>query len=319
LRDNRAIEGPQLSVVAILGPERRRAGRLLDALGAQSAAGAIEAVLVDLRPEAGALSPPEHVPVTIIDGPPGTAIGEARSAAFNRSRAPIVAFLEDHCYPAEDWAEGLLATYRGPWGAVGYAFENANPETYASRATFLAEYAWWLAPAREGPAHLLPNVNVSYRREVLQGFGSALPGLLELDFGLQEALRRRGVPMTVAAGARARHETMESLALAGRSGADYGRLLAARRARQERWGILARLLYAGLTPIAAPWLRVGRLLLDAARQPARLAELLVCLPGILLVTASSAVGEAAGYALGEGNALAGYRHAELEAVRARGS
>jgi hypothetical protein len=53
------------------------------------------------------------------------------------------------------------------------------------------------------------------------------------------------------------------------------------------------------------------------RRPNRLPELLVCLPGILVVTVSGALGEAVGYSLGEGDALAGYRYAELEAVRAR--
>jgi hypothetical protein len=289
---------------------------LLDALSSQSARDSIEVVLMDLGAANGSLRMPEGLATRVLARPPGTGLGEARAEATRVARGEVIASIEEHCYPEPGWAEALIAAYRDGWGAVGYSFRNANPHTYASRAVFLSQYAWWTSSARGGRAHTLPNLNVSYRRELLLEFGDALAELLEIDFGLQEVLRRRGVRMAVEPRAVAMHENEESFRAAGQAGGQYSRLLAARRVKQDRWGILHRLLYTLVTPVFAPMLRVGRLLLNARRNPGQLREVLVCLPGIFVVAGISALGEAWGYLLGEGDSLAGYRSVELEAVRA---
>ena len=40
---------------------------------------------------------------------------------------PWWSLCEDHCFPADGWAEALVAAHQGPWAAVGPAFLNANP------------------------------------------------------------------------------------------------------------------------------------------------------------------------------------------------
>jgi hypothetical protein len=271
---------------------------------------------VDLGGDGDELAAPPGLRLTRATGPRRASLGAARAAAVAACGAPVVAFIEDHCYPDPTWAEALIRAYREPWAAVGYVFRVANPESYVSRASALAEYAPWLQPHPGGRAALLPNANVSYRREVLARFGSGLPGMLEIDFDLQEALRRRRMPMAVEPRAVAAHECFERIGQTARADADYGRLLAARRSRLERWPRRRRLLYAAATPVFSPIWRLAHIARHVARRPARLAEAIACLPAILVIVGRSGLGEAQGYLGGEGDALERFHRWELEAPRA---
>lgn len=81
---------PELSVACVVGCQRPRARKALDAIAAQTAADRIELVLVDLEPGAGALPPPSTLPVTVLERPGRTSFGEARAAALHAARAPVV-------------------------------------------------------------------------------------------------------------------------------------------------------------------------------------------------------------------------------------
>ncbi len=204
---------PHLSVVLVVGSQRRRAQRVLDALAAQTAADCIEVVVVDLIDGGPA---PLHVAPSLrhvyASRPDINRWGRARAEAVRLASAEVIGFIEDHCFPEPEWAAVLIEAYRGPWAAVGYAFTNANPRTYVSRASMLARYGQFVDPARPGPARLVSGNNVSYRRDLLLSFGSELDGLLTIDFNLQEVLGKRGLPLLVEARARAAHTNFSNYA-----------------------------------------------------------------------------------------------------------
>ena len=146
-----------LSALVVVGPLRKRSQRVLDALCSQTAIDSMEIVILDLAPDGTPkLETSSSVNTIYIVLPETEPWSRARAEGVRRAKAPIVAFIEDHCIPAPEWAEGLIEAHKGPWATVGYAFANANPETYVSRACFIADYGLWAHPARHGPARHLP-------------------------------------------------------------------------------------------------------------------------------------------------------------------
>jgi hypothetical protein len=289
---------------------------VLDALYAQTAADAIEIIVIDV---AGAgvpdLATSDRAKTTYVKRPALASWACARVEGVRCASAPVVAFIEDHCFPAEGWAAALIEAHRGPWAAVGYAFTNANPETYASRAGLFADYAPWAHPARHGPARLLPGNNVSYKREFLLTLGDRLETVIAPDFNLHEEIRGRGLPMFVESRALAAHENFTNVIGLLNANHYYCRLLAANRAESQAWGAAKRLAYGFGVPLGAPAIKFLRLLSSLRGRRALWPAFVASLPVLWLCYAWAAAGESAGYLFGAGRAEAGFNHWELEAER----
>jgi hypothetical protein len=294
------MTSPQLSAVLVVGSQRARAQRVLEALAEQTAAASIEVVVVDLAPNDVPRLEPLGLRVVYSSRPDIDRWGSARVAGVRQASGPIVAFIEDHCFPARNWAEFVIEAHRGPWAAVGYAFTNANPESYVSRSSLLARYGQFVHPARRGPAHLVGGNNVSYKREVLLEFGPALEALLTIDFNLQEILAKRGVPMFVEARALAAHQNFTSVISECRTGHAYCRVLAARRAETQSWSTARRVTYGLGAPLGSPTIRLTRLLsgLRGRRELWRISA--AGLPVIVVEYLADALGESLGYLVGAG-------------------
>jgi hypothetical protein len=310
------VEAVELSTVLVAGPCRERAQRVLEALGRQTARDRMELVLVDLRPEAQPLHPPEGILVQRIDMPGLVRWGPARGEGLRGARAPVVAFIEDHCYPEPEWAETLLAAHGGPWAAVGYGFKNANPETYVGRASMIARYGPFAHPARGGEAPLVSGNNVSYKRDALLALGDDLDDLLSIDYNLQQRLRRDGHRLCVEARALAAHENYEQVSRDGRTGRAYCRVLAADRARSEGWGRMRRVLYGIGVPLGAPAIRLARLARGLRGRRPLWRDFVLGLPVIVVMYLWDASGEAAGYLRGRGRSAREAFRWELEEPRA---
>jgi glycosyltransferase involved in cell wall biosynthesis len=300
---------PHLSVVLVVGSQRRRAQRVLDALAAQTAADCIEVVVVDLIDDG--LTPLHVAPFlrhVYARRPDINRWGRARAEAVRLASADVIGFIEDHCFPEPEWAAMLIEAYRGPWAAVGYAFTNANPRTYVSRASMLARYGQFVDPARPGPARIVSGNNVSYRRDLLLSFGSELDGLLTIDFNLQEVLGKRGLQLLVEARARAAHTNFSNYARDTITGYWYCRLLAARRAETQSWSTTRRLVHGFGAPLGSPAIRLARLLFGLRGRSLLWAQAAAAIPLIVGWYVTDAVGESSGYLFGPGQS-------ELQALR----
>jgi hypothetical protein len=292
---------PLLSAVVVIGPCRDRARRVADALCGQTAIGLMEVIIVDLADASTpSIQTPPNVTVKYVRRPDLDLWAKARCVGLSEARAPIVAFTEDHCFPARDWAAALIEAHRRPWAAVGYAFTNANPRTYWSRASMVNDYGFWLHPAIPGPMTFMPGNNVSYKREVLLHHGDRLERLLTPDFNLQQILLREGKPMCIEPNARSAHENFEKLVPLMQANYAYARLLAARRVKTEGWSPVRRILQAVLTPAAAPLLGSLRLLWSLRGREVLIPTVLKGLPVYFITHSWSAIGEAMGYTFGEG-------------------
>src|SRR5690348_3856265 len=134
------LVSPELSVILVVGERRERSQGALNALCAQTAIDRMEIVVLDIAGDAPRLTCPATVSLTYLVEPHHETLGGSRYAAFRHATAPIAAFVEDHAIARRDWAESLIRAHAGGWAAVGYAFENSNPQTYLSRSCMVNDY-----------------------------------------------------------------------------------------------------------------------------------------------------------------------------------
>ena len=301
----------ELSVILVTTDTFASLRRVVEAYRAQTAAAALEVVIVTPVPEALAPEPALLAGFgawRVVDCGPITAVTAARAAGVAHCRAPIIAFGEDHCFPAPDWAAALIDAHRQPWAAVGPAFDNANPTRMLSWANLYMEYGPFLAPIGPQATTDLPGHNSSYKREVLLAYGDRLEAVMEAETVLHADLRAQGYQLFLQPAARVYHTNMTRLGPALATAQVYGRLFAA--ARAHGWGLGRRLIYVLGAPLI-PWVRLRRALADV-RRTGRQRELLPrLLPPLLLLLYANALGELLGYALGEGGARPALLRLEL--------
>jgi hypothetical protein len=291
---------PLLSTIVIVGTCRKRSQRAVDALYTQSASQSMEIIIADRGGEKYLkLNTQAHVPTTYLVRPFDATWAGVRAAAIYAARGRIIAFIEDHTIPAENWAEMLLQAHQGHWAAVGYGFTNANPESYMSRASMFSDYALWMDPLPSGPADLLPGNNVSYNRDILLSLGDRLKTELGVDFNIHEALREKGYPLYLEGRALVAHENYDTLGALLGANHFYCWLLAAERA--QSWSLMRRIVYGLAVPLGAPLIKLIRLIRSLRRRRPLWSHFWNTLPVLLLAYLWSAVGESLGYLLGTGS------------------
>ncbi len=289
-----------LSVILVTVDTYASLRRVIAAFRAQTLCQALELVIV--TPLAAALAPDEEMLAAfgawqVVETGPITAVAAARAAGVQHCRAPVIAFGEDHCFPAPDWAAALIDAHRQPWAAVGPAFDNANPTRKLSWANLFMEYGAYLVPVAAGASLDLPGHNSSYKREVLLAYGDRLEAVMEAETVLHADLRAQGLQLFLNPAARVYHANMTQLGSALETAHVYGRLFAAARARG--WPLGRRLLYIAGAPLI-PFVRLRRALAEVARTGRQRALLPGLIAPLLLLLLSNGLGEFLGYAFGEG-------------------
>jgi hypothetical protein len=286
---------PALSVVVIVAGSRERIAGLGRALAQQSIAQDIEVIFVDIsQTSTSALSDIPGIATRVINLPGSCDLGAARAEALRQSRAPIVAYLEDHTVPAVGWAAAVVEAFQDEAAlAAAYAFTNGSPDTWWYRSVFLVEYGSMAHPLPARPTHLMPANNVAYRRAPLLALGSRLDALLEQDFFLHKALGS-DFHVALAREALLAHQTNASVRDLLRGHYEFGRFFAARRVQHEGWSLAKRLCAAPLVPWLVPLLRLRRVVRGL---PGRTlwGDFVAALPVFALIFAGDALGEAYGY------------------------
>ena len=91
-------EAPQLSVILVIGDQRKRAAAALRSLLEQSIVDRMEVLLFDLGPqESAALPGSDHPAVRMSLGDPEDSLATARVQGIHAARSPVVALMEEHC------------------------------------------------------------------------------------------------------------------------------------------------------------------------------------------------------------------------------
>lgn len=294
--------GPALSVVLITPDSFETIRRTVRCLTRQNVHDRIELIIVaptDARIDVDADLVTSLAGVQVVRLASLTPTGPGRAAGIRAARAPIVAFGEEHCFPAPGWAEALLEAHRGEYAAVGPAMRNANPDTIVSWADLLIGYGPWLAPVDAGEVEYLPGHNSSYKRAVLLEYGEALDDLMEAETVLMWDLRRKGHRLMLQPAAQAAHTNfgfwkswIPVMFLNGRAFADT---------RSAQWTMARRTVFAAASPLI-PLVRFSRALGHARRLGRGWPFLLRVLPTLSVGLVFDALGQLAGYVAGAGAA-----------------
>ena len=295
------MSDPQISVICIVPDNLKTVRIILEHLERQTVADRIELVLVTPMRldgvEAG-LKTRGFAAVTIVETGPMLSTAHARAVGVRRAAAPLVAFVEDHCFPDPGWAEAFLQAHQGPWAAVGPMVANANPRSPVSRANFWIEYLDWAAPKKSGPVPHLPGHNSSYKKVVLLDYGDRLPEFLEAESVLHWDMGSRGHCLFLETAATARHMNFSRFVPAIRLRLLGSRLFAATRAGS--WSISRRLVYITGGPLI-PIVRMVRILKKLVKSGHRFQGIAQTLPAMTVFLLVEAVAEVIGYAFGPGH------------------
>ena len=293
---------PVLSVILITPDSFETIRQTVRSLPRQSIRDRIELVILapsDARIDVDAELAAVFASVRVITLPSVSPTGPAREAAVRAARASVVAFAEDHCFPAPAWAEALVRAHREAYAAVGPAIRNANPDTLVSWADLFIGYGPWLAPAVAREMDFLPGHNSSYKRAILLEYEDALADLMEAETVLQWDLRRKGHRLLLEPAAEAAHTNFGLWSSWVPVMFFGGRAFAATRAL--KWSPARRLAFTAASPLI-PFVRLARVVQNALRAKQGWPLVLRVLPAVAAGLALDAAGQAIGYAFGAGTA-----------------
>jgi hypothetical protein len=234
------------------------------------------------------------------DAPPGSAavaheLYDRRTAkGLSVARGAVLALLEDYGVPDPDWCDQILEAHRLPYGIIGGAVEQAG-QGLLNWAVYFIDFGRYQLPLPEGPVDYLTDVNVSYKREVLE----LVPELWAERYNevtVHWALAKRGVvlwqqPRMVVR--QDRGDLTFSELITERFW--WGRLFGSVRAREISY--LSRLLYIALSPTIPIALlsRMAGKVFGGRRNGKRF---LSAFPQIVALTVSWSLGELVGYVTG---------------------
>jgi glycosyltransferase involved in cell wall biosynthesis len=285
---------PELTVVICSLNGAEGVGACMDALARQSAAERLEVVVVDDGSTDGTDRVAEGRGARVIRHPTNRGLAAARNTGVLAASAPLVAFLDDDCRPAAEWAGALIASHREEdWLGVGGPVVSTSASgviaRYLERRSPLAPleielggsdavpYRLWLyakrqwrtsKPAGRRYVYSLVGANMSFRRAALLevgGFDERFTfGAEELDLCRRLWLAFPGRRFLFEPAARVEHEFEATLADTIRRSRAYGRGSAR---MWRKWPA------AGPTVFPAPALVAG-LALAARRRPLLLAAAL---------------------------------------------
>jgi hypothetical protein len=303
-----------LSAVVVFGEQREREERCLRHLLAQTVLDRMEIVIVDLSRDPVRMPGWDQPPVRWYHRPDLENFGAARAECVRQSRGGIVAFLEDHCYADSRWAEKILEAFERPIDLVNYAMTNANPQLLLGRTFLMVEYGRWLDPARSGYISIAACNNVAYRRTALEPYWDRLDDLFEAEYVLHREMQAAGSRAWLAGEAKLAHQNWTRLWDGVQANNDLKRLLAARQAKERRWGGMTRLAWA-LGMAVTPPLHIARLARSLTRRPALWPLFWASVPLMVLVYTCGAWAEAMGYLFGDGDCQERFRDLEISIAR----
>lgn len=89
------------------------------------------------------------------------------AAGIRAASGAVIALLQDYGAPAQDWVEQVLLAHKLPHGVIGGSVEHVGRAPW-NWAVYFLDFGRFQKPLREGPAQYLTDINVSYKRHVLE-------------------------------------------------------------------------------------------------------------------------------------------------------
>lgn len=307
---------PQMSVVLIVGKQRGRAARCLQSILAQSNIDQLEVLLLDNEMEREApLAGSDHPCVRAMPTPAGVSYGEAMVYGLEQARAPVVAFIEEHCRAWPGWAEALIQAHQGPYAVVSGEVHNGNAGHGASDLVF---NSFWgvAAPRARGETVFTIAHNSSFKREfILRYQRGELVDLFQADLFLNRRLRQDGYTFFAEPAAKFEHAN-ETYYSSHRVAIYYlSRIFGAARVRLYHWSVMRRTLYLLVAPLI-PWIRLARQIAEMrSKYPDRIQLNLHTLFHLWAFHVMGVAGQTVGLIWGSGDAGVRFMQFETDEYR----
>jgi hypothetical protein len=308
---------PELSVILVVGGQRKRAAAALRSLLEQSIIDRIEILLFDLGPEHSvALPGSDHPRVRMTRGGPDDFLATARVRGVHAANAPVICFMEEHCEAQLGWAEAIVLAHRGPWAGVGCDFVNGNPNAGTSDKAFRMNYGVYVRPQRgRGLVKRIPGQNSAFKRDVLLRYENQLELMMSADLVLQWKMGLDGNQLFYEPAAKMAHRnenTLRGLCV----GVFYWNWCFSNiRAQVFQWSFPFRALRILLSPLI-PWVRLVKMFVRILRLgPSHFAQFVCDIPFVLVVNHCSAAGQVAGLLNPPDTAAREFSHFELNEPR----
>jgi hypothetical protein len=224
-----------MSVILMVDRERERGARCLRSILGQSIIDRLEVLLIDLAPAAASLAGSDHPRVEVLRLPSSMSWGALNAAAVLRTRAPIVAFIEEHCVALPGWAESLVRAHEGPAAGVTGERNDFAPDQTLAQLLHLLDHGPWSAPATAQATTSLPDGNVAYKRDILMRYRDRLDVYLHCEGLLHKQMIKDGLTLRVEPAARYQHEYDDSVTESVARWFWQGYLIGATRAELRGW------------------------------------------------------------------------------------
>lgn len=215
-----------------------------------------------------------------------------RAVGLNLATGPIVALLEDHGVPSENWCKALLHAHRtSDSSGIGGAVEN-GVDRLLNWAVYYCDFGRYQNPVPTGQVEFLSDSNVSYKREALWT-AKHLWSTAFHETSVNWELRRAGFglelnPEMVVFQTRRRLRLLAAL----RERVVWGRSFAGTRATEISGG--QRMVFAALS-FLLPVILTFRIVIQGLQKRRHLGKLFASLPIIFLLEIFWALGEFIGY------------------------
>lgn len=215
-----------------------------------------------------------------------------RAVGINLASGPIVALLEDHGVPSENWCRSLLDAHRtSDAAAIGGAVEN-GVDRLLNWAVYYCDFGRYQNPVPSGPVEFLSDSNVSYKRDALWSVKHQWSDAFH-ETSVNWELRRDGATLKLNP-EMVVHQTRRNLSFlfALRERIVWGRSFAGTRAMEV--SNLRRALFAAFS-FLLPFVLTFRIVALGLKKQRFLGRLFCSLPIVFLLEIFWSFGEFVGY------------------------
>ncbi|MDH3445615.1 MAG: hypothetical protein OEN50_16935 [Deltaproteobacteria bacterium] len=221
------------------------------------------------------------------------------AAGLNIARGDIVALLQDYGAPDPNWCDQVIEAHRLPYGIIGGAVEHEG-RGGLNWAVYFLDFGRYQLPLTEGAASYLTDVNVSYKRAVLESVRDLWAERYK-EVTINWALARRGMvlwqrPQMVVRQDRGQLSFTSLVA----ERFSWGRLFGCIRTREI--SPLIRLLYITLSP-GIPLVVLSRTAIKVFNTRRNVGAFLRFFPELAVMTFFWCMGEFVGYLTGRESSL----------------
>jgi hypothetical protein len=218
-----------------------------------------------------------------------------RAVGLQLSRGQIVAMIEDHALPSEDWCQQILAAHEHPHAVIGGAIEN-GVDRPLNWAWYYCDFGRYGRPLQNGEAEYVSDINVAYKRDALESVRDIWNEAYH-ETTVHWALRECGTKLVLSDKMvvfQQRPPLSINKALGERIA--WGRVFAETRAKEM--SLVKRLMFAA-GAIFLPPLLLTRIFKNMRRQHRTLRQMTTVLPLAFLLLLGWSLGESIGYLRGE--------------------